>query len=61
MHCWTANVVGSFDVAVDYVGYKHCRGLVHTLFGEAVELIDDDWVPNVVHVKITECHSRYSS
>jgi hypothetical protein len=31
--------------------------LVGARLGEAVELIDYDWVPDIIHVNITECYS----
>lgn len=57
---WRApDVVSSLDVCVQDVRYENCRSLVDAVLGEAVVLVDDDWVSDCFHVNVIVGYFRY--
>lgn len=53
-------IVGPLDIRVLYVGHLNGRGAIRAVLGEAVELVDDDRIPHVLHVDLPEGHARDS-
>lgn len=56
MHRRASDIVCALDVGVGDVSNIDRRGLVGAFLGEAVVLVDDDRVPNHVHVDVVEGH-----
>lgn len=58
MHRRASDIVRALDVGVQDVRNIDRRGLVGARLGKAVVLVDDDRVPNRIHVDVVEGHVR---